>query len=134
LRAQPLFSGDLADLLADVRATLVTLVVDQRDYHTRNIEALEGRDRFFERVGQLFLGASILNGFAYLVAKSLSWPIPPLLAAISVAAAVFLPSVAAACYGIRLFGDYEDIVRRSRRTGKVLEALQPLLEQDRTTS
>ena len=130
LRAQPLFSGDLADLLAEVRAMLVALVVDQRDYHARNVEALEWRDRFLEIVGQLFLGLAIVNGAAYLLAELSGWSIPPDVATGGVAAAVFLPSVAAACYGIRLFGDYEDIVRRSRRTGKALEALQPLLEQD----
>jgi hypothetical protein len=130
LRAQPLFSGDLTDLMKDVRAKLVALVEDQRGYHARNIAALEWWDHFLEYLGQALLGLSLLNGVLFLIAKLVDWALLRDATPFSLAAAIFLPSAAAACYGIRLFGDYEDIVRRSRRTGAALEALQPLLEHD----
>jgi hypothetical protein len=130
LRAQPLFSGDLVDLLAGVRATLVALLEDQRRYHADNVAALERRDRALEVLGAIFLGLSLANGALFLIGHWSGWPMTPQLISWSLAAAIFLPSAAAACYGIRLFGDYEDIVRRSRRTGAALDALQPLLARD----
>jgi hypothetical protein len=130
LRAQPLFSGDLAELLADARKTLATLVEDQRAYHADNSKKLARRDRSLELGGLFFLGLSVANGIVFLVAKWDAWTVLPKLSAYNLALAIALPAAAAAIYGIRLFGDYEDIVRRSQRTGKALLALQPLLDKD----
>ena len=43
------------------------------------------------------------------------------------AASIFLPAAATASYGVRLFGDFEDMARRSRRTAMQLEALKTRL-------
>jgi hypothetical protein len=125
-----LFSGDLTELLASARGTLSALVEDQQRYHADNASRLAERDRILELCGLFFLGLSLLNGVIFLVAKWGNWAILPTLSIYNLALAIFLPAAAAAFYGIRLFGDYEDIVRRSQRTGQALLALQPLLDRD----
>lgn len=130
LRAQPLFSGDLAELLTSARQTLAALVEDQRRYHAVNAGRLARLDLGLELAGVLFLGASIFNGLLFLYAKWRAWPNLEIWSTWTLAAAIVLPAIAAAIYGVRLFGDFEDIVRRSRRTGRALQALQPLLDKD----
>ena len=130
LRALPLFSGDLAAFLASARGTLSALVEDQRRYHADNAARLAKLDRSLESAGLFFLGLSVLNGLLFLVAKWGSSTILPELSIYNLAFAIVLPAIAAAIYGVRLFGDYEDIARRSRRTGQALLALQPLLDKD----
>jgi hypothetical protein len=130
LRAQPLFSGDLAELLADARGTLAALVEDQRNYHAENAGSLARWDLGLELGGLFFIGLSVLNALVFLIAKWDSWASLPLLSTYNLAFAIAFPAAAAAIYGIRLFGDYEDIVRRSQRTGKALLALQPLLDRN----
>ena len=80
--------------------------------------------------GLLFLGLSVLNGLTFLIAKWNSWNDLPTLGIYNLAFAIALPSAAAAVYGVKIFGDFEDIVRRSQRTGEALSALQPLLAAD----
>lgn len=130
LRAQPLFSGDLAELLASARQTLAALVEDQRRYHAVNAARLARLDRGLELAGMFFLGLSVANGLLFLYAKLRAWPDLEEWSTFTLAAAIVLPAIAAAIYGVRLFGDFEDIVRRSRRTGLALLALQPLLDKD----
>jgi hypothetical protein len=130
LRAQPLFSGDLAELLASARQTLAALLEDQRRYHAVNAARLARLDLGLELAGLFFLGLSVVNGLAFLYAKWTASPRLPEWSTYNLALAIVLPAIAAAIYGVRLFGDFEDIVRRSRRTGRALEALQPLLDKD----
>jgi hypothetical protein len=130
LRAQPLFSGDLAELLTSARQTLAALVEDQRRYHAVNAGRLARLDLGLELAGVIFLGASIFNGLLFLYAKWRASQNLEIWSTWTLAAAIVLPAIAAAIYGVRLFGDFEDIVRRSRRTGRALQALQPLLDKD----
>jgi hypothetical protein len=130
LRAQPLFSGDLAELLASARQTLAALLEDQRRYHAVNAARLARLDLGLELAGLFFLGLSVVNGLAFLYAKWTASPRLPEWSTYNLALAIVLPAIAAAIYGVRLFGDFEDIVRRSRRTGRALQALQPLLDKD----
>ena len=129
-REQPLFSGALADLLQEARDFLHALVEEQLSYHQRNAKRLERRDHFLEMIGLCLLVASIGDNAVYLTLRLTdtsgwrdfeSW---------SLAASIFLPAAATACYGIRLFGDFEDLARRSRRTAIRLEAVKARLVGD----
>ncbi|THD49023.1 MAG: hypothetical protein E7774_02305 [Bradyrhizobium sp.] len=128
-RELPLFSGELADLLGEIRDILAALVDEQLAYHLHNAERLERRDRVYEGIGLGLLLASLANNVAYLVAHVVdpnglesfeSW---------GLAAAIFLPAAATASYGVRLFGDYEDLARRSRRTAEQLRALKARMSE-----
>ncbi len=127
VREQPLFSGDLADLLHEARDILLALVEEQLSYHSGNAERLERRDRVFESVGLSFLVASLGNNGLYLVAKFMHWASMSEFESWGLAASIFLPAAATASYGVRLFGDFEDLARRSRRTATQLEALKTRL-------
>jgi hypothetical protein len=123
-RELPLFAGEIANLSGEIRDILAALVDEQLAYHIANAERLERRDHVYEGIGVILLAASLVNNAVYLavrffVASGLesyeSW---------GLAAAIFLPAAATAAYGVRLFGDYEDLARRSRRTAGELRALQ----------
>ena len=123
-RELPLFSGELADLLGDVRDILAALVEEQLAYHLGNAARLERRDRIYEGVGLGLLIASLANNAVYLTARFVD---PAGLESFEVwglTAAIFLPAAATASYGVRLFGDFEDLARRSRRTAEQLRALK----------
>jgi len=123
-REQPLFTGDLADLLDEGRDILRALVDEQLSHHLRNAERLERLDRVFEGLGLTLLLASLGANALYLVAEFADWAIMPEFGSWVLAASIFLPAAATACYGVRLFGDFEDLARRSRRTAGELEALK----------
>ena len=127
VREQPLFSGDLAELLHEARGILRALVEEQLSYHLDNAERLERRDRLFEGVGVAFLLASLGNNGLYLVAKFAHWASMSEFESWALAASIFLPAAATASYGVRLFGDFEDLARRSRRTATQLDALKTRL-------
>ncbi len=129
-REQPLFSGDLADLLHEARDILRALVEEQLSYHLGNAGRMERRDRLFEGVGVALLLASLGNNTLYLVGKSAGWAMISQFEPWGLAAAIFLPAAATASYGVRLFGDFEDLARRSRRTAARLEALRARLVGD----
>ncbi len=129
-REQPLFSGDLADLLHEARDILRALVEEQLSYHLGNAGRMERRDRLFEGVGVALLLASLGNNALYLVGKSAGWAMISQFEPWGLAAAIFLPAAATASYGVRLFGDFEDLARRSRRTAAQLEALRTRLVGD----
>ncbi|HYA73542.1 MAG TPA: hypothetical protein VEF36_10345 [Roseiarcus sp.] len=126
-REQPLFSGDLGDLLHEARDILAALVDEQLSYHLGNAERLERRDRVFEGVGLAFLAASLGNNGLYLVAKFAHWASLSEFESWGLAASIFLPAAATASYGVRLFGDFEDLARRSRGAARRLEALKTRL-------
>ena len=126
-REQPLFSGDLAELLPEARDILRALVEEQLSYHLDNAERLERRDRVFEGVGVALLVASLGDNALYLVAKFAHWASMSEFESWGLAASIFLPAAATASYGVRLFGDFEDLARRSRRTAAQLEALKTRL-------
>jgi hypothetical protein len=127
VRELPLFSGDLADLLHEAREILLALVEEQSAYHLRNAKKMEWRDHAFEGLGLTLLVASLSNNAIYLVAKFVGWASLPDFEPWGLAAAIFLPAAATASYGVRLFGDFEDLARRSRRTASELEALKSRL-------
>ncbi len=129
-REQPLFSGDLDDLLHEARDILRALVEEQLSYHLSNAGRMERRDRLFEGVGVALLLASLGNNTLYLVGKSAGWAMISQFEPWGLAAAIFLPAAATASYGVRLFGDFEDLARRSRRTAARLEALRARLVGD----
>ncbi len=135
-RAQPLFSADLGAVLPDARAALAALVEDQWRYHCKNVVFCETVDRLLDWSSKACLLLTILNSVLFLVGhwklSWISWTGWNEMAAkpYSLGLAVFLPAAAAAFYGIRLFGDFEDIVRRSNRTGEALFSLRELLEKD----
>lgn len=123
-RELPLFSGDLAELLDEARDILLALVDEQSSYHLVNAERLERRDRLFEGVGLALLMASLVINALYLGAKLAGWARLPDFELWGLAASIFLPAAATASYGVRLFGDFEDLARRSRRTAMELQALK----------
>jgi hypothetical protein len=135
-RGQPLFSGDLGAVLPNTRAALATLVEDQWRYHCKNAAFCERIDRRLDRLSTACLIGTIVNSLLFLLGhwepSWISWTgwnessVKPY----SLGLAVFLPAAAAAFYGTRLFGDFEDIVRRSKRTGEALFALRQLLGSD----
>jgi hypothetical protein len=123
-RAQPLFSGDLGELIGEARAILGALIDEQSSYHRRNAERLQRRDRFIEGLGMALLVATLADNALYL---ALRFVFKAPLATIEpwvLAASIFLPAAATAAYGVRLFGDFEDLARRSRRAAEQLEALK----------
>lgn len=127
VREQPLFSGDLAELLHEARDILRALVEEQLSYHLDNAGRLERRDRLFECVGVAFLLASLGANGLYFVAKFAHWASMTEFDSWGLAASIFLPAAATASYGVRLFGDFEDLARRSRRTATQLDALKTRL-------
>ena len=136
-RELPLFSGELADLLGEIRDILAALVDEQLAYHLHNAERLERRDRVYEIVGVSLLIASLANNAFYVcihLALYLAIPVidPAALEsyeAWGLAAAIFLPAAATTAYGVRLFGDYEDLARRSLRTAEQLRALKARMSE-----
>ena len=126
-REQPLFSGESSKLAGDMRDILATLVDEQLAYHETNAERLEGRDRIFEGVGVGLLAASLINNAVYLGARLLGAPGLENFESWGLAAAIFLPAAATAAYSVRLFGDYEDLARRSRRIAESLRGLKARL-------
>ena len=123
-RELPLFSGEVGPLLDEIRAILATLIDEQLAYHQANADRLERRDRIYEGFGVGLLAASLLNNAAYLGARLIDAAALAGFESWGLAAAIFLPAAAAAAYGVRLFGDYEDLARRSRRTAEQLRSLK----------
>jgi len=129
-REQPLFAGALADMLHEGRDFLRALVQEQLSYHQRNAERLERRDHILEMIGLCLLVASISDNAIYLALRLTDTPGWRDFESWSLAASIFLPAAATACYGIRLFGDFEDLARRSRRTAVRLLAVEGRLVGD----
>ena len=123
-RELPLFSGEVGQLVDEIRAILATLIDEQLAYHHANAERLERRDRVYEGFGVGLLAASLLNNAAYLGARLIDATALQGFESWALAAAILLPAAATAAYGVRLFGDYEDLARRSRRTAEQLRALK----------
>jgi uncharacterized protein DUF4231 len=130
MREQPLFSSDLSDLLEEARDILRALVEEQSAYHLASAMRLERRDHFLEMVGLSLLAISIGDNALYLLARLVDWSSLADFESWSLAASIFLPAAATATYGIRLFGDFEDLARRSRRTASLLETLEGRLVGD----
>jgi len=123
-RELPLFAGEIGDLTGEIRDILAALVDEQLAYHVANAERLERRDHVYEGIGVGLLAASLVNNAVYLVARFFDASGLESYESWGLAAAIFLPAAATAAYGVRLFGDYEDLARRSRRTAGELRALQ----------
>jgi hypothetical protein len=123
-RELPLFAGEIGDLTGEIRDILAALVDEQFAYHVANAERLERRDHVFEGIGIGLLAASLVNNAVYFAVRLFDAPGLESYESWGLAAAIFLPAVATAAYGVRLFGDYEDLARRSRRTAAALHALQ----------
>jgi hypothetical protein len=129
-----LFSGDLGELIGEAQAILGALIDEQSSYHRRNAQRFRERDRFVERLGMALLAATLADNALYLV---LRFVFKAPLATIEpwvLAASIFLPAAATAAYGVRLFGDFEDLARRSRRTADQLEALKARMSDARDLS
>jgi hypothetical protein len=123
-RELPLFAGEIGGLTDEIRDILTALVDEQLAYHVANAERLEQRDHVYEGIGVGLLAASLVNNAAYLGARFFDASGLESYESWGLAAAIFLPAAATAAYGVRLFGDYEDLARRSRRTAGELRALQ----------
>ena len=129
-REQPLFSGDLGELIGEARDILRALVDEQSSYHRRNAGRLKRRDRIFEGLGMALLIAALGNNALYLAAKFTHAASMAAFESWGFAAAIFLPAAATASYGVRLFGDFEDLARRSRRAAEQLEAVKARLADE----
>ncbi len=123
-RELPLFGGEIGALTDEIREILATLVDEQLAYHDANAERLERRNHIYEGLGVGLLAASLINNAVYLGARFFDAPGLENFESWGLAAAIFLPAAATAAYGVRLFGDYEDLARRSRRTAGQLRALK----------
>jgi len=123
-RELPLFAGEIGELTGEIRDILAALVDEQLAYHVANAKRLERRDHIYEGIGVGLLAASLVNNAVYLAVRFLDAPGLENYESWGLAAAIFLPAAATAAYGVRLFGDYEDLARRSRRTVGELRALQ----------
>lgn len=123
-RELPLFAGEIGDLTVEIRDILAALVDEQLAYHVANAERLERRDHVYEGIGVGLLAASLVNNVVYLAVRFFDASGLERYESWGLAAAIFLPAAATAAYGVRLFGDYEDLARRSRRTASELRALQ----------
>jgi hypothetical protein len=123
-RELPLFAGEIGDLTGEIRDILAALVDEQHAYHLANAQRLERRDHVFEGIGLGLLVASLVNNVVYVAVSFFDAPGLENYESWGLAAAIFLPAAATAAYSVRLFGDYEDLARRSRRTASALRALQ----------
>ncbi len=138
LREQGLRSGWLAsEWVAAARFAMVELLRDQCRYHLSNAQRMEHLERWLERIGfWLFIGTIIVAVVALCV-----WPyhsflekfyllhlLPEALLFLS----VWLPAAATAAYGIRIFGDFEGICRRSRRTDTTLQQLIRAIQNEKS--
>jgi hypothetical protein len=123
-RELPLFAGEIGEFAGEIRDILAALVDEQLAYHVANAERLERRDRVYEGIGVGLLAASLINNAVYLAVRFFDAPGLESYESWGLAAAIFLPAAATAAYGVRLFGDFEDLARRSRRTAAELRGLQ----------
>ena len=123
-RELPLFAGEIGEFTGEIRDILAALVDEQLAYHVANAERLERRDRVYEGIGVGLLAASLINNAVYLAVRFFDAPGLESYESWGLAAAIFLPAAATAAYGVRLFGDFEDLARRSRRTAAELRGLQ----------
>ena len=123
-RELPLFAGEIGEFTGEIRDILAALVDEQLAYHVANAERLERRDRVYEGIGVGLLAASLINNAVYLAVRFFDAPGLESYESWGLAAAIFLPAAATAAYGVRLFGDFEDLARRSRRTAAELRVLQ----------
>ena len=123
-RELPLFAGEIGEFTGEIRDILAALVDEQLAYHVANAERLERRDRVYEGIGVGLLAASLINNAVYLAVRFFDAPGRESYESWGLAAAIFLPAAATAAYGVRLFGDFEDLARRSRRTAAELRVLQ----------
>lgn len=133
-RELPLFSGALGELLGEARDVLRALVEEQIAYHRRNAGRLERRDHAYEAAGLALLIGSIGNNALFIaffgVAWATGWTGARGFEPWSFGASIVLPAAATACYGVRLFGDFEDLARRSKGTASRLETLKARLVGD----
>ena len=123
-RELPLFAGEIGGLAGEIRDILAALIDEQLAYHVGNAGRLERRDHVYEGIGIGLLAASLVNNAVYLAVRFMGAPGLENYESWGLAAAIFLPAAATAAYGVRLFGDYEDLARRSRRTADELRALK----------
>jgi hypothetical protein len=130
LRDQPVFSGDLGTSLPAAKAVLWDVIDGQIDYHRRTIADLEHLDRYLTIMGISCLAVTVVGASIFFIGGVFmyEWEMPRHAEAVITALAVFLPALATAAYGIRLLGDFEDTVRRSRHTLQSLEPLSRSLE------
>ena len=123
-RELPLFTGEIGDLTGEIRDILAALVDEQRAYHVGNAERLERRDHIYEGIGVGLLAASLVNNAAYLAVRFFDAPGLETTKAGAWRRRSSCLRPRRPPYGVRLFGDYEDLARRSRRTAGELRALQ----------
>lgn len=123
-RELPLFAGEIDGLTDEIRDILAALVDEQLAYHVANADRLERRDHVYEGIGVGLLAASLVNNAVYLAVRFFDATGLESYESWGLAAAIFLPAAATAAYGVRLFGDFEDLARRSRRTAAELRSLQ----------
>jgi len=127
LREQPIYADDLSSSFSDAKNVLWKLVEGQIAYHKRNIGDMEHLERRLALIGTICLGLTVIGAVMFIIVHM---EISALIEAIVTALAVFLPALATSVYGIRLIGDFEDSVRRSKRTLSMLTILERSLEDE----
>jgi hypothetical protein len=125
LREQPVYADDLNSSFSDAKNVLWNLVEGQIAYHKRNIDDMEHLERRLTHIGTICLGLTVIGAVMFIIVHM---EITALVEALVTALAVFLPALATSVYGIRLIGDFEDSVRRSKRTLSMLTILERSLE------
>ena len=130
LRGQPVFSGDLSKLGDAPRKILVHVLEEQIWYHDKTKREAERADFLLEMIGVAAVCTSFAEPIVAIGEFFKLWTSSETLTDWLPAAAIVMPAVATACYGIRLLGDFEDTAHRSHRARKKLLRLKQLLETE----
>ena len=112
--------------MSAARKAMLGVLRQQHKYHRDNARKMKRRENWLERIGQIFFGATLLIAVAH------GWgaryfPDIHVYSQLLIVLSAVLPTIATACYGVRIIGDFEGIAKRSERTEldqmRVIEAL-----------
>lgn len=113
-----------------LRAFVPAELIEQIEYHRKNMVALRRLHRGLHISGNICFVAAFVILFLFLLASGISYWIPEVglrlaeVAKYITAFTAFLPTLGAAFAGIRFTGDFEGFAERSAQTGSELEALK----------
>jgi hypothetical protein len=116
IREQGMRRGRLnLDGMSAARKAMLGVLRQQHEYHRDNAHKMKRRERWLERIGQIFFAATLLIAVVH------GWgadyfPHIHHYSKILIVLSAVLPTFATAFYGIRIIGDFEGIAKRSERT------------------
>ena len=136
LREQGLRAGwRPSEWVATARFAMIDLLRNQCAYHESNARRMEHLEHRLEKIGLWLFGGTIVIAVLSLgvgIFDPHSEKLPLLLSKALLFLSIVLPAAATAAYGIRIFGDFEGICRRSQRTHATLDRLIAAIQNEKS--